>query len=82
VNVATTTITENAAMYKYQYEGSILNNTGVSKTIREIILTAFMRRGDAASANNEVTLMRDTMADVVVADGLTLVGRYKFTAAV
>lgn len=83
VNVSTSVLTENLVEYKYQYEGSLLNNTGISQTIREIILTTFMRRGDLVGQNNEVAIMRDVVSpDVIVANGLTLVGRYKFTAAV
>jgi hypothetical protein len=81
--VVTTTLVQDDVQYKYQYEASILNNTGVSKTIREIILTAFLRRGDLAGQNDEVAIMRDIVSpDVVVPNGSTLVGRYKFTAAV
>jgi hypothetical protein len=83
VNVTPSTLIEDLVQHKYQYEGSILNNTGVPKTIREIVLTTFIRRGDAAGQNHEVAIMRDIVSpDVVVADGLTLVGRYKFTSAV
>lgn len=83
VNVTPSTLIEDLVQHKYQYEGSILNNTGLSKTIREIILTTFIRRGDAAGQDHEVTIMRDVVSpDVIVANGLTLVGRYKFTSAV
>lgn len=83
VNVTSSVLIEDLVQYKYQYEGSILNNTGISQTIREIILTAFLRRGDLAGQNDEVAIMRDVVSpDVIVANGLTLVGRYKFTTAV
>lgn len=83
VNVTPSTLIEDLVQHKYQYEGSILNNTGVSKTIREIVLTTFIRRGDAVGQNHEVAIMRDVVSpDVIVANGLTLVGRYKFTSAV
>lgn len=75
-----TAITEDSTKTQFKCEGSVLN-TGGSFTVEEIGLYVNLRRA-SVNSNAQTLMLRDLTGSVVVAGGLTILGRYTFTLAV
>ncbi len=82
--VTTTVIVENAVQDQWKHEGQVVNTTGGPFSVQEVGLYANLRDAVVGGAPiRQIMTMRDLVAPaVVVADGLTVQGRYTFTAAV
>jgi hypothetical protein len=81
--VTTTQITENAAGSSWKHEASVVNVTGSPFTVNEMGLYTRLRRATLASQNDQCMLLRDLVSPgVVVADTLTILGRYTITVSV
>jgi len=82
--VTTTVIVENAVQSQWKHEGQVTNVSGVTFNVQEVALYANMRDAIVGGAPiRQIATMRDIVNPLVaVADGLTVQGRYTFTAAV
>jgi len=82
--VTTTVIVENAVQDQWKHEGQVVNTTGGPFSVQEVGLYANLRDAVVGGAPiRQIMTMRDIVNPaVVVADGLTVQGRYTFTAAV
>ncbi|MEM3000659.1 MAG: hypothetical protein QXP41_00505 [Candidatus Nitrosocaldus sp.] len=81
-NTNTTILTEDSVKSGWKIEGQSTNTSGSSLTVNEMALYAVIVDANA-SANRTIMMIRDLVTPgVVVANGLTILGRYTITVAV
>lgn len=78
--VTTSLIVEDATKTEFKSEGQVTNITGGPVTVQEMGL--FSQINSEAGVSQDTLTLRDLTGPVVVADGLTILGRWTFTLAV
>jgi len=73
-------ISEDAVKTEFKSEGQVTNSTGGSFTVQEMGL--YSQVNNEPGVSQDTLMLRDLTGAVVVADGLTILGRWTFTLAV
>lgn len=78
--VTTSLIVEDNVQTQFKSEGQVTNSTGGPFTVREMGL--YSQVNSETNVVQDTLMLRDLTGAVVVADGLTILGRWTFTLAV
>lgn len=78
--VTTSLIVEDNVQTQFKSEGQVTNSTGGPVTVNEMGL--YMQMRSEANVSRDTLALRDLTGPIIVADGLTILGRWTFTLAV